>query len=397
MSGERIPNANPFQEGNIVSSLFFTAQSEERADLLVEALPSVDSGSELEGMSNEELRSVVESQDEQERYEDTRYVVIDDQMAAGKFGAIATWTDFNEEPYYTREEFTVEQNSTVNLPALGPRYDNTTLSRLYYDDADSMDGYRLVHETETYTLIGNLADLSQPDSRPQLNSRFTRAHYNDSEAVGFRLSQVGNLPDGQMIRAGGGSYLYDVRGTASVKTFERVEGATITGEANVSEPRNVTAFVRMRTTNTERTFPYTKRVETDADGSFEMTVPYPTIDDVPVEEGGTNASVESAGPYQVYVGNVGVASVLGTSQVLGNPVESGTVNITESTVYEGDEVDVSLEEVETGNETTNETVGNETTGNATDATDGEGDSTGAGNATANETSGTTGAETQNGS
>ena len=404
MSGERIPNANPFQEGNIVSSLFFTSQSEERADLLLEALPSVESGSELEGMSNEELRSIVENQNDQERYEDTRYIVIDDQMAAGKFGAIATWTDFGqEEPFYDRKEFSVSENNTVNLPALGARYDNTTLSRLYYDDANEMDGYRLVHETETYTLIGSLVDLSQAESRPSLNRRFTRAHYNDSSAVGFALSDVGSLPDNQMISAGGSSYIYDIRGTASVKTYERVEGATITGQANVTEPRNVTAFVQMRTTNTERTFPYTKRVETDADGSFEMTVPYPTVDDVSVEEGGTNASVEATGPYQVYVGNVGVANILGTSQIVGSPTESGTANVTESAVYEGDEVEVSLEEVETegnqtdsGNESDTGGEGDEGAENGTadgteSGTDGNGDGT------VNKTTDETGAETQNGS
>jgi len=387
VSGERIPNANPFQEGNIVSSLFFTAQTEERADLLLEALPSVSQGADLEGASSEELREVVGNQSAQERHEDTRYVVIDDQMAAGKFGAIATWTGFNEEPYYERSEFSVDENNTVDLPALGPRYDNTTLSRLYYDDADSMDGYRLVHETETYTLIGNLADLSQPDSRPQLNNRFTRAQYNDSEAVGFALSDVSSLPDGQMVQAGGGRYLYDIRGTASVKTYERVEGATITGQANVSEPRNVTAYVGMRTTNTDRTFPYTKRVETDADGSFEMTVPYPTVDDVPVEEGGTDAAVESTGPYQVYVGNVGVANILGSTQVVGSPTEQGTANVTESAVYEGDEVDVALEEVErqTGNETANESEGGANEGADDGGSGGDGATDGSGNETAAET------------
>jgi dolichyl-diphosphooligosaccharide--protein glycosyltransferase len=203
-----------------------------------------------------------------------------------------------------------------------------------------------------------------------------------------------------MISAGGSSYIYDVRGTASVKTFERVEGAKITGQANVSEPRNVTAFVQMGTTNTERTFPYTKRTETDADGSFEMTVPYPTVDDVSVEEGGTNASVEAVGPYQIQVGNVGVANILGTARLLGNPVESGTVNVTESAVYEGEDVEVTLEEVEreTGNETANETADNVTDGQ-TDAEDGTGTGTdGNGeNTTANETTGEIGAETQNSS
>jgi dolichyl-diphosphooligosaccharide--protein glycosyltransferase len=388
MSGERIPNANPFQEGNYVSSLFFTAQSEERADLLLEALPSVDQGKDMVNMSNEELRSIVENQTDQERYEDTRYIVIDDQMAAGKFGAIATWTDFGEEvPIYGRQEFNFpQQNNSVNLPTLGSGYENTTLSRLYYDDADEMDGYRLVHETETYSLIGSLADLSQRESRPSINRRFARSGYNDSSVLGIPLSQVNQLPDNQMIQAGGGSYLYDFRGVASVKTYERVEGATITGQANVSEPRNVTAFVQMRTTNTERTFPYTERTETDADGNFEMTVPYPTVDDVPVEEGGTNASVEATGEYEIYVGNVGVVSVLGNNQVVGQAIEAGEVDVRESEVYAGEEIEVTLEEVETQQ---NQTA---TNGNATDTSGGETDAT-SGDGATDGTTNDTGAET----
>lgn len=356
--GERVPNANPFQQGNIGSSLFFTSQSEERADLLVEALPSVEGGSALEGMSDDQLRDIIAEQDDQERYEDTRYVMIDDQMAAGKFGAIATWTGFGEEePYIDQRDFRIgeDEDATQALPALGDEYDQTTLSRLYYDDADEMDGYRLVHETETYALIGSLTDLSQP---LQINRLFNRAQYNDPEALGgTTLAQAADLPDDQMIPAGGGTYLYDIRAAASVKTYERVEGATITGEANVSEPANVTAFVEMETTNTDRTFPYTDRVETDADGEFEITVPYSTVDDVPVEEGGTNASVEATGPYEVYVGNVGIAEIFGETQVVGEQDEAGEVNVSETDVYMGNEVEVELEEVEEPdeNETANET------------------------------------------
>jgi len=117
----------------------------------------------------------------------------------------------------------------------------------------------------------------------------------------------------------------------------------------------VTAFVEMETTNTERTFPYTDRVETDADGEFEITVPYSTVDDVPVEDGGTDASVEATGPYEVYVGNVGIAEIFGQTQVVGEQDEAGEVDVSETDVYAGNEVEVELEEVEEPEE--NETLG----------------------------------------
>ena len=370
--GERIPNANPFQEGNIVSSLFFTSQSEERADLLVEALPSVDGGRELQGMSNEELREIIENQEPQERYEDTRYVMIDDQMAAGKFGAIATWTGFgDEEPYVEAREF----GEMGQLPTLGSRYDNTTLSRLYYDDANGMSGYRLVHETETYSLIGS---RTVPGSRPRVNRVIARLPY-DGTLGNVTLSQLNQLPDDRMLNAGGGSRLYDFSAVASLKTFERVEGATITGQAeNVTGSESVIAGVQISTTNTDRSFLYTRETETDTDGSFDVTVPYPTEDDVSVEEGGTNASVEADGPYNVFVGeNVSTIEAFGQTQIIGSE-EQGLVNVTETDVYMGNEVEVELEGTETPDDT-NETdsggeedtsAGNETDNGSSDGGDG---------------------------
>ena len=340
--GNRVPNANPFQQGNIVSSLFFTAQSEERANLLLEALPSVESGSRLEGMSNEELREIIENQNDQERYEDTRYVMIDDQMAAGKFGAIATWTDFaEEESYLELSEF----GELGQLPTLGPRYDNTTLSRLYYDDARGMGTYRLVHETESYTLIGS---QTVPGSRPQINRRITSLPYDATLGGGnATIQDLNQLPDNRALNAGGGSRIYDFSGVASVKTFERVEGAKITGQAqNVTGPETVIAGVQMSTTNTDRSFQYTKETETEPDGSFEVTVPYPTEDDVSVEEGGTNASVEADGPYNVFVGEeVTTIQAFGQRQIAGAE-EQGLVNVTETDVYMGNEVEVELEETQ---------------------------------------------------
>jgi dolichyl-diphosphooligosaccharide--protein glycosyltransferase len=376
--GKRVPNANPFQEGNIVSSLFFTSQSEERADLLVEALPSVDGGRELEGMSNEELREVIESQEAQERDEDTRYVMIDDQMAAGKFGAIATWTDF--EGFVEQRTFSMPDGTERTLTGLGDRYDNTTLSRLYYDDADGMSGYRLVHETETYSLIGS---IDRPTQRPRVNRQIARAQYDNERALGnTSIPSINQLPDDQMLNIGGGNFLYDFRGVASVKTFERVEGATITGQANATDS-NVLASVRLRTTNTDREFDYFREAETDENGRFEVTVPYATEGDVSVEEGGTNSTVEARGPYSVFVGeNVSKVEAFGQVGVTGTE-EEGRVNVTETDVYMGNEVEVELEEAGSGDTadgegdegTGTEGDGTENGGSEDGGTDGNGDQT----------------------
>ncbi|MDZ7687784.1 MAG: oligosaccharyl transferase, archaeosortase A system-associated [Halobacteriales archaeon] len=343
--GERVPNANPFQEGNIVGSLFFTSQSEERADLLLEALPSVGSGQALEGMSNEELREIVENQDTQERYEDTRYVIIDDQMAAGKFGAIATWTNFE---YGTEQrEFFMNDGTQQTLPALDDRYENTTLSRLYYDDASGMSGYRLVHETETYSLIGSFSEFGTPTA---INRLVTRGQYDDQDALGGNLSISGveeRFPEDQMLPLTGGTSLYDVDGVASVKTFERVEGATITGQANTTGIENAVAITRMNTTNTGRTFNYVKETETDENGNFEITVPYPTVDDVSLEEGGTDSSVRAEAPFNIYVGeNASYVEAFGQSGVVAAE-EQALVDVNESDVYMGNEIESELEEAET--------------------------------------------------
>jgi dolichyl-diphosphooligosaccharide--protein glycosyltransferase len=190
--------------------------------------------------------------------------------------------------------------------------------------------------------------------------------------------------------------LYEFHGVASVKTFERVEGATIIGQAeNVTEPENVIAAVQMSTTNTDRSFLYINEGETDPDGSFGITVPYPTEDDVSVEEGGTNASVEANGPYNVFVGeNLATIEAFGQRQIAGSE-EQGLVNVTETDVYMGNEVEVELEETETPDDTNNTDSGEEDDTSAGNETDGEG--TDGGNGTSDGTSGGNGGGTSDGS
>jgi len=134
--GHRIPNANPFQQGvgGRTSSLeednrpgastFFTAQSEEEATAVLEAIhPDPEKAG-------------------------ARYIVSDVEMATGKFYAMAAWTlDTND--YYIPVQTDM---GTQTVP--GPRYFNSMESRLHIFDARGLEQYRMVYESP----VGNSAE-----------------------------------------------------------------------------------------------------------------------------------------------------------------------------------------------------------------------------------------------
>ncbi|MEL4306289.1 oligosaccharyl transferase, archaeosortase A system-associated [Methanococcoides sp. LMO-2] len=127
--GHRIPNANPFQQGiggrrNSIdeenkpgAATFFTAQSEEEATAVLEA---VHPDPEKAG---------------------ARYIVSDVEMATGKFYAMTAWT-LDTADYY----IPVQTDQGVQTVP-GPRYFNSMESRLHIFDARGMEEYRMVHES----------------------------------------------------------------------------------------------------------------------------------------------------------------------------------------------------------------------------------------------------------
>lgn len=130
--GHRMPNANPFQAGiggrsgsideenRPGSSTFFTAQSEEEASAVLEA---VDPNPDKAG---------------------ARYIVSDVEMATGKFYAMTAWT-LDSEGYY-QSYWT--GSGYQSLPST--RYFNSMESRLHILDGNGLKQYRLVHETWAY-------------------------------------------------------------------------------------------------------------------------------------------------------------------------------------------------------------------------------------------------------
>ncbi len=162
-----------------------------------------------------------------------------------------------------------------------------------------------------------------------------------------------------------------------VKTFERVEGARIEGSGPADT--EVRATVEMTLPETNRTFSYTQYARTDAQGNFEMTVPYSTTgyDEYGPEAGYANTTVRANSSYRF----VAVPSD-------GSNVFVGQADVTEGQVL-GENDSVTRVDLE-GQADTNVTDGNEsatnddlnTTTETADGADGGGSGDGSTGATA---------------
>ncbi|NHN48724.1 oligosaccharyl transferase, archaeosortase A system-associated [Halostella sp. JP-L12] len=361
VEGERIPNANPFQQGPRPASEFLQTNSEQRAELVLEALPSLDERDEhISNLSNDELRQIIENQNEVEQREDTRYVMIDDQMASDKFGPITRWAGPDRSEYYSTQEQTVTYpnqgvQQQANVLSMNERFENTMLARLYYHDAQGLSHYRLVHETRDNSVILSIAQRGQSTTQATgiINRRYT--------------TRLANL----LQRADLG--YYDVRQESRVKTFERVEGATIEGSVDADNATNVTAFVHLNGTHDQRQFTYYQTVQTDENGDFNVTVPYATEEQLGPDDGYTNSSVRATTNYTVFTGsvdqNVQTLSARQVFQNLEQPGQTGRVDVPESAIHEGDTVTVEMESISEDmvpNASENGTDGNATDSNTTD-------------------------------
>ncbi|MCQ1535192.1 oligosaccharyl transferase, archaeosortase A system-associated [Methanosarcina sp. KYL-1] len=223
--GRRIPNANPFQQGiggrrNSLeeenkpgASTFFTAQSEEEATAVLEAIhPDPDKAA-------------------------ARYIVSDVEMATGKFYAMAAWT-LDTDRYY---ESTYTGNGYQALPAM--RYYDSMEARLHLFDGTGLEHYRMVHETWP----GQTAEVGY------------KQVFNY-----FYLTQVAaDDPRGKL----------DEVDTGYVKIFEYVKGAKITGTASPNEKVTINTSIM---TAQGRGFEYSQSTTADAEGGYEFTVPYST-------------------------------------------------------------------------------------------------------------------------
>jgi oligosaccharyl transferase (archaeosortase A-associated) len=364
VENERIPVANPFQQNARQASAFFQAQNESRAVLYLQALSNLDDTDQgLYEMNRSELERVVDERSAAERNETVRYIMIDDETAGRKFRPVTVWTGPGFSNYFTNRQYTLtnqrgEQVAQETLPTSNQQYAETMLSRLYFQDTSGMEHFRLVHEVERFSYVGGLLD-DNGRVRPFATRLLSVTNWSRIQPFSRQLSQSRQLARLGQRRAigidldgnGRPEYLYDGHIESTLKTFEYVPGATITGQTDTANA-TVQVSVGLEVTNTGRTFQYTTTTEVDENGEFSVTVPYATTDYLGVDEGATNSSVRALGPYTV--------RAFDTS---GRPVavEQDQVNVSEAAVLAEDSEPIEAEMELIGdppeaNVTTNRTV-----------------------------------------
>jgi dolichyl-diphosphooligosaccharide--protein glycosyltransferase len=379
--GERVPVANPFQQHARLAANYLLGDEEAAAtELLVS-----DDG------------------------EESRYVMIDYQMGlAGtrKFSAPAAWEEDHDvragelsRPVYVvnRQTGSVQvgygvqtQRSMESMrtrlyqyhgSATGPEMPNSALGEQVvvadWDNTRLRNGQTIStipEDGEPIKVRNNLSAarqyvrengsaqvggvLGEPQEKVPALEHYRLVHASSERAEtpasrGFRFAQAQQGRQAQPVEV-----------QPWVKTFERVPGATVEGQG--PPDTTVQAAVRMRIPTTNSAFLYVQEAETDADGDFEMTLPYSTTgyEEFGPDAGYTNVSVRAETPYQFTVGPVTDDETLETT------LWSATANVSEGQVLgETDEpVEVTLEEqVISRPDGGNQTDSNATDSNASDS------------------------------
>jgi dolichyl-diphosphooligosaccharide--protein glycosyltransferase len=311
--GERIPNANPFQQGATPAANYLLAPNESTAQ---ETLGERDT--EAAG---------------------TRYVMVDWQMVhpQSKFSAPVVFYDAGNvsqsdfyNPVYT-------SNLRANFYLRSQRYYESLMVRLYAYHGSAMEPQPVVVDWEQRRAQTRSGEAITVRAGPRGNQSLLRQFDNLSAAQAYiandSTSQIGGfghypaervpaLEHYRLVKVsessanGSSQYQAAARRTFAatgvppssqtiyqpsfVKTFEKVPGATITS-TGLPPNTSVRASVPMRVPTTNETFTYTQEARTTQDGELTMTLPYATTgyDDYGPSNGYTNVSVRATGPYVV--------------------------------------------------------------------------------------------------
>jgi len=290
--GRRVPVANPFQEGRVTAADFFLAREESRANervtwsdervqyVLVDwalAVPGVGKYASPIANTNRTrrlgdlVRPVYRSSGRsrqfagyakrQAHYESLRVRLFRYHGSAKSPQPVVT--DWETRPLETADGRRTESAVVRADSAFVRRFDTLATAREFVRDDGSAQ-------------VGGVDGL--PAERVPALEHYRLVHVSDARYAASTI--VGR------------------RTGPSVKTFERVPGATVRGQALPNA--TVTASVRL-VPESGAAFTYTQRVRAGADGTFSLTLPYSTTgyDDYGPAEGYTNVSVRASGPYTV--------------------------------------------------------------------------------------------------
>lgn len=338
---DRISYSNQSRRKGISSSDFLTAESEQRA----EAIFSAVTVGEWERETSTEV--LMDRVDNQKSNEQIRYVMIDTKTATDRFPRITEWQGPAIVYYETPEDY--QRHETINEDEVHERfaqtpYDGTMVSKLYFDHAAGLDHYRLVHENPgqplpivSFALLEGGQVITGEGGEPavEMNRILT-------PGVQDLIQQLEKEPQVDV-------EILSLTEEAPVKTYERVEGATVMGSVDpdtIQIDDTVLAYGTVKSNSETNTFAYSNDGEIDADGNFEVTVPYASENNITVEDGYTDTEILLDGELAVGVGTT--AEKIQEGQLRfddwfeGN-FHFGETSVPESAVVHGEEVTVDVQ------------------------------------------------------
>jgi dolichyl-diphosphooligosaccharide--protein glycosyltransferase len=286
-----MPNANPFQQGigSVTkgwpgSSPFFLAENETEAE---KVLTDLDKNRSL--------------------YNNTKYVMIDLDMATGKFHAMAAWSNIPTSKYIAAV-YQPQGEQLVPVQIWREPYFRTMTSRLFFGDGSEVSEGQGVAIAYRAMELENGAKYPVLTKSPMINKNYSEmtAFVNQSRSEGDLADIVAMNPASSAVPVEALQHYRLVHesetpvttsGQKFVKTFEHVPGAVIKG--NAAAGTNVTIAVPVMT-NKERAFIYQQSNVTDSNGEFTLVVPYSTTGP---NASGTNFDTKPLGSYRLTVGD----------------------------------------------------------------------------------------------
>lgn len=261
---ERIPNANPFQQG-IVSK-----------NGTVGVAPFLLATDESVGLKNLAAMG-------------TKYVLIDNDTIASKFYSLKVWAQDNDGWLEKRNISVNSENiKSLQVPIDAPKFYNTMINRLYYNDGNGLEHFRLVYESDgQYLVSAKILDLRSG----RLNWYFTLAAPNYSAAQKMLLA-----PNEAMWLIKNAVLLYDCKPPVKlIKIFEKVNGAAIVGKASSGETVSLALHLQ---TKDGRDFIYQQQTKAQ-DGQYKFVVPYPTE---PMQGDDYSYDIKPVSQYAIMIG-----------------------------------------------------------------------------------------------
>jgi oligosaccharyl transferase (archaeosortase A-associated) len=289
--GHRIPNANPFQQGigSVTSGVagsspFFLAENESQAEKVLAALDLNRSP-----------------------YMNTKYVMIDRDMATGKFHAMAAWSGIPTSKYMAGV-YQPQGEQLVPAQIWRESYFKTMTARMFFFDGTQVEGDQGVGLAYRGMELEGGVTVPVLTKAPEItrNRSELEAFVNESRNQGDIVEIAAMSPTSAAFPLDALQHYRLVHesetsvtsnGQKFVKTFEHVPGAVIKGNAPAGSVIKAAVAVM---TNRDRPFIYQQSSVSNSNNEFTLVLPYSTEGPIP---SGTNFDTKPLGAYQVIVGD----------------------------------------------------------------------------------------------